>query len=134
MVISLLIQQMGQGDKIKINICPTLREPDGLAMSSRNVRLSQDEREKASTIYQVLRYVKENVGTKEPIALKKEAGDLLEAKGFKVDYVEIADAATLHPVEHWDEKKNMVILIAAFMNEVRLIDNIEVLQTKQSNS
>ena len=124
MVISLLVEIMGLRDKIKINICPTLREPDGLAMSSRNVRLNKESREKASTIFQVLQYIRDNTGTKDPTNLKKEAGDRLASKGFKVDYIEISDASTLQPLQNWDKKKHSVILIAAFLNDVRLIDNL----------
>ena len=115
MVISLLVELMGLREKIKINICPTLREPDGLAMSSRNVRLNNESREKASSIYQVLQYIKDNNGAKDPTTLKKEGGDRLASQGFKVDYVEISDASTLQPLQHWDKKKNSVVLIAAFM-------------------
>ena len=126
MVISLLIEKMGLGDKIKINICPTLREPDGLAMSSRNVRLDKENRAKASTIYQVLQYIKDNNRTTDPATLKKEAGHRLAKNGFKVDYIEISDANTLQSLPQWDDKKNSVILIAAFLNDVRLIDNLVI--------
>jgi pantoate--beta-alanine ligase len=61
MVISKLIDLMGWGNKLKINICPTLREADGLAMSSRNMRLTNDERIKAVAIYQCLNHLKENI-------------------------------------------------------------------------
>lgn len=126
MVITRLIQQMGLHDKIKINICPTLRERDGLAMSSRNVRLGKDEREKAPSIYKVLQYVKDNIESKAPHSLKQEAIKKLTDEGFKVDYVEISEADSLHPLQQWDKKKITVVLVAAFMNEVRLIDNVVI--------
>ena len=58
------------------------------------------------------------------VSLKKKAENRLSEKGFKVDYVEIADANTLQPVDHWDGKQKLVALAAAFLNQVRLIDNI----------
>src|SRR6185503_13424353 len=61
MVIKKLIELIGLNDTIKVNICPTLREVDGLAMSSRNTRLLPDERIKATTISAALRYIKENL-------------------------------------------------------------------------
>lgn len=124
MVIKKLVELIKQNDNIKIKICPTLREKDGLAMSSRNMRLSADERKKATGIYQCLSTIKENL---KPGILQKtiETAVLkLEAAGFKVDYVEVADAGTLEPTVKWDGKQKLVALIAAFLNEVRLIDNM----------
>lgn len=124
MVITRLIELIQLEDRIKVHICPTLRENDGLAMSSRNMRLNKHEREKAVTIYKCLDLVKQQLkpGNLEP--LKKTVLDKLEAAGFKPDYVEIADAGNLHPVSSWDGQQKLVALIAAYLNEVRLIDNL----------
>lgn len=124
MVISRLVELMDKKDLIKINICPTLREDDGLAMSSRNMRLTEKERKTAVTIFNVLTTLKENLkpGPLSPLIL--HALNTLKDAGFKTDYVEIADAENLTPVTHWDGKQQLVALIAAFMNEVRLIDNM----------
>jgi pantoate--beta-alanine ligase len=124
MVISQLIELIGVSKQTNVIICPTLRENDGLAMSSRNMRLNEEERKKAVEIYKTLQFIKANVGKKVPQELKKEAAAHLTNKGFKVDYVEIADASTLEPVNSWAEGQKMVCLIAAFNNEVRLIDNM----------
>jgi len=124
MVITKLIELINMADKIKVNICPTLREADGLAMSSRNMRLNKEERIIATTIYHSLLHIKNNINGKQVAPLKQEAIAMLEKAGFKVDYVEIANAVNLSPVSNWDGKEKIVALVAAFMNEVRLIDNM----------
>ncbi len=124
MVISRLVELIGLKNKTEIIICPTLRETDGLAMSSRNMRLNEMERKNAAAIYRSLNMIKENAGDENPAELKKKAQSLLEDAGFKVDYVEIADTSNLSPVSVWDGKQKNVALVAAFMNEVRLIDNM----------
>jgi len=126
MVINALIRLMGQQEKIQTVICPTLREQDGLAMSSRNMRLNKVEREKAASIYQALLFIQQNSGKKQPVTLKEEARQMLETKGFKVDYVEICEASSLSPIHEWNKNEKAVILIAAFINEIRLIDNMLV--------
>ena len=126
MVITRLLELISLKNKTEIIICPTLREEDGLAMSSRNMRLDKVERKKAATIYRSLNMIKENDGKETPDALKKKAQLMLEEDGFKVDYVEIADANDLSPISVWDEKQKAVALVAAFMNEVRLIDNMVI--------
>jgi pantoate--beta-alanine ligase len=126
MVIKKLIELIGMKELINVNISPTLRESDGLAMSSRNMRLSEEERKNAVGIYQALHFVKEHLKKGELTELKKKAKGILSEKGFKVDYVEIADANTLQIANHWDGKQKLVALAAAFLNQVRLIDNILV--------
>ena len=126
MVIKKLIELIGLNDRIKVNICPTLREDDGLAMSSRNTRLSPDDRKKATTISAALRYIKENLKAGDTKKIKDEAKEMLMQKGFRIDYMELADAGTLKLVEHWDGKQKIVALAAAFLNAVRLIDNMGI--------
>lgn len=126
MVIKTLLDQIELKNKIEIIICPTLRETDGLAMSSRNMRLNDPERKKSIAIYRSLNIMKENAGEKTPAELKMQAQDMLEEAGFKVDYVEIADASTLSIVNEWNDKQKSVALVAATLNEVRLIDNMQL--------
>jgi len=126
MVIKKLIELIGLEDKIKVNISPTLREEDGLAMSSRNTRLFPGDRIKAATISQALRYIKENLKTGDPKKIKDEAKGMLLQKGFLIDYVEIAKADTLELIENWNGKQKVVALAAAFLNNVRLIDNMVI--------
>ena len=109
---------------IEFNICDTVRETDGLAMSSRNMRLSEMERQKALCIIESLILIRNNIVPGELDYLKKEAAGLLEKNGYKVDYTEIADAETLELQHKWDGKKKLVALVAAYLNDVRLIDNI----------
>ena len=106
--------------------CPTMREPDGLAMSSRNLRLSPQDRQKAPAIYQTLLYIKEQLRPGNLEALKQQARERLVAAGFSVDYVEIAHAETLELLSSWDGAQPLVALVAAWLGEVRLIDNLVV--------
>ena len=124
MVIKKLVEIIGLD--IKINICPTLREVDGLAMSSRNMRLNEEERKTATTISAALRYIKENIQEGNLSAIKQKAQQMLLEKGFKIDYVEIADANTLELINDWDGKRKIVALAAAFLGNVRLIDNMVI--------
>lgn len=124
MVVKKLLSILGM--EVEFVACPTAREEDGLAMSSRNLRLSPGERQRAPEIYKTLRFIKEHISFKSTGALKKQAIGDLEDKGFKVDYVEIADATTLEPVSNWNNQQQLVALIAAFNGEVRLIDNLVI--------
>ena len=111
----------------EINIYPAdiAREPNGLAMSSRNMRLSDEAHEKAAVIYQQLQFIKQNITNKTFDELKQHAIQNLFQNGFdKVDYVEICDAATLLPANEITNVKNLIALIAAFIEDVRLIDNL----------
>ena len=110
--------------KTNIIICPTLREPDGLAMSSRNLRLSETNRKKAIKIFETLSHLKSHIKPGNLKEIKESAMQNLTAAGFKVDYIEIANAYTLELLNNWDGKTPLVALIAAFLDNVRLIDNM----------
>ena len=107
-----------------IHICPTLRETSGLAMSSRNMRLTEESQKQALKIYETLSYLKNNSKPGNLTALKQTAIDNLTNAGFKVDYIEIADAGNLDIINHWDGNSKLVAVAAAFLGEVRLIDNM----------
>jgi pantoate--beta-alanine ligase len=124
MIIRKLIELIGLKESVELVISPTLREPGGLAMSSRNMRLDKAESEKAMAISKNLHMIKEKLREGDLTALKKQAQENLEKNGFRVDYVEIADADSLERVENWNGKQKLVALAAAYMNEVRLIDNL----------
>ena len=122
MVVDRLIKLTGL--KTRLHPCPTLREADGLAMSSRNLRLQADDRQKASTLFKALSYLKDQLKPGSMEGIRKEAMAKLDAKGFKTDYLAIADAKTLEPADHWDGSQNLVALVAAVINDIRLIDNM----------
>jgi pantoate--beta-alanine ligase len=104
---------------------PTIREADGLAMSSRNLRLPLPDRQKATTIYKCLQLIREQCQAgKDWKDTQQLAIDMLTAKGFRIDYVELADATTLEPLTNYQKERPAVALIAAFLGEVRLIDNM----------
>jgi len=126
MVIKRLSEIADLPKKPFLNICPTLREAGGLAMSSRNMRLSIAERKKALTIFRLLEMIRENIHPGDLRPLKTSAVNMLEKEGFHVDYVEIADAGTLNIVDDWDGKQPLIGLVAAFLNGIRLIDNLKL--------
>ena len=124
MVIKRLIELIGKKDTMNLVVCPTLRETDGLAMSSRNTRLKDEERKKATAIYQALTFLKNNLQKRDLNEQIQKAKQILLDANFKIDYVEVADANTLELLKEWDGERKVVALIAAFINEVRLIDNM----------
>ena len=122
MVIKRLIELVQM--KINVIICSTLREDDGLAMSSRNMHLNKPERERAAKISETLLFIKKEIKAGYIEDLKERAFQYLAAEGFRVDYVAIADADSLEFLEYWDGKRKIVALAAAYLNEIRLIDNM----------
>lgn len=107
--------------------CNTVREPDGLAMSSRNMRLSIAERQVAPVIYEVLCRVREKAG-KMPVKELREWAirKIQEHPSIRVEYFEIGDKETLMPLENWSLKSRAVAFTAVFLGDVRLIDNLEL--------
>ena len=124
----MLIRQMVADLDMPINVIasPTRRENDGLAMSSRNNRLTAEQRQLAPNVYRVLQHVEIQLseGIKDFESLQKAAMAELDELGFKSDYVSICNANTLLAAQEAD--KELVILVAAYMGEIRLIDNIPV--------
>jgi pantoate--beta-alanine ligase len=93
-------------------------------MSSRNRRLSAEERAVAPEIYQTLLGAKE-LAKKIPVSvLKGISTTMLESKGFRVDYFELADIESLQPIANWEETPGVIACMAAFLGSVRLIDNM----------
>lgn len=107
-----------------INICPTLREIDGLAMSSRNMRLTEQDRKKAVKIFETLRFLKQHLKPGKLATIKLTAMQNLVDAGFTVDYIEIANAADLAILNDWNGTTKTVAVVAAFLGPVRLIDNM----------
>ena len=123
-IIKQLIKQFNLA--IEIVAGETVREADGLALSSRNGYLTESERASASQLNQALqRVVQEIKGGKCAFAdMIKTATSALNAEGWAVDYIAICDANTLLPAQEND--KNLVVLGAAKLGKTRLIDNIEI--------
>lgn len=124
MVIARLIEIMGKKEEIDVRVCPTLRESDGLAMSSRNMRLNAEERNRAVLISRVLKMIRDQIKPGDISGLKSTAAFILAEEGFRVDYVSVASREDLREVDIWDGNEKLVALVAAFLNEVRLIDNM----------
>jgi pantoate--beta-alanine ligase len=112
---------------VEIVPCETVREPDGLAMSSRNMRLTIAERSIAPGIYGVLLKVKDRVG-KIPVRELKDwaVKKIQESPEMRVEYFEIGDRDTLMPLENWNHRDRAVAFVAVFLGDVRLIDNVEL--------
>ena len=122
----LVIQKMNRDLNlgIELDACPIIREADGLAMSSRNIRLSADERKTALVIYQSLTFLKNNFDKLPLNQLLAKAKELYDGEDLlKLEYLKICNIQTLKEIE---EKNNEVCiaLIACFVGETRLIDNM----------
>jgi len=105
---------------------PTVREKNGLAMSSRNAYLSDEERQRAALLYQTLQQAKQQIqaGDKDFAMIQTQAIAKLNEAGFRPEYVEIRRTEDLQKATTADEHR--VILVAAWLGEARLIDNIVV--------
>ena len=124
-VIKQLAKKHQQHLNIEIISCPIIREPDGLAMSSRNVRLNPEQRKNATLISQSLFQAKQIRNEKEISELKKcIAKQINENEHLKVEYFDIVDAQNLETIKNWDETNTKVGCIAVFCGDIRLIDNI----------
>ncbi|MDR1698914.1 MAG: pantoate--beta-alanine ligase [Prevotellaceae bacterium] len=122
-----IIRQMVKDYSIPVEIvaCPIVREESGLAMSSRNERLTAGERKKAALIFRVLSESRIFASSKSVAEVRKEVIDTLNKEElFEVEYFEIVDGNTLQPVENWEDSAYIVGCIALFCGQVRLIDNI----------
>jgi pantoate--beta-alanine ligase len=110
---------------LTLNICPTQREADGLAMSSRNRNLTPEQRKTAPEIYKALQKAVELLKDKNPAQSIKGfiTTNLDNIEGIEVEYFEISDFETLQPINELSEGKT-ALCIAAFMGKTRLIDNV----------
>jgi len=105
--------------------CPILREEDGLAMSSRNVRLSSDERKIAPNIFKILNKAKEKSGKiSVPELINWVKNEITLFKKMKLEYFEIVDTQTLLPISEWKDSENCIACIVVYVGKIRLIDNI----------
>ena len=124
-----IIRKMTEKKNLPVQIisCPIHREKDGLAMSSRNTRLTKEQREAAPFIYETLKKAKIKFGTKNASEVVKWVeNEFKNHPLFNLEYFEIADEETLLPVETKNPTKKYRAFIAVFAGKVRLIDNISL--------
>ncbi|GAA4784255.1 pantoate--beta-alanine ligase [Olivibacter ginsenosidimutans] len=125
MVIQRMVEQLGLA--VQLKIVETVRDPDGLAMSSRNVRLSSEGRKNALALSRALFMVKQKLNQGESLLqLKREAVDFLQqSPGITLEYFAICASDTLTEIEVLEEiDKPLVAILAAWVDGVRLIDNV----------
>jgi pantoate--beta-alanine ligase len=119
-----------QKSKIELVSCPIIREKDGLAMSSRNVRLTESDRLIAPLIHQTLKEATEKVDDYTPSDIVRICSTKLKLEPrFKLEYFEIVDGRTLLPIRIFEDTDYAVALTAVWVGDVRLIDNIILKQT-----
>lgn len=110
---------------IKLLICPIIRSEAGLALSSRNARLSEEGKENALTLIAALRFIQDNLEQKSVAELLDGAKEILASNpAVELEYLSICETSTLAPVDNIESGKDYVALIAAWVEKVRLIDNI----------
>ena len=123
-IIREMVRQLGLG--LEIIGCPIIREADGLAMSSRNTLLSEDERERALTISSTLFASADFAKVNSLEATKAFVEDMInDTPGLDLEYYQIVDGNTLQEIEEWSDSDYVVGCIALFCGNVRLIDNIK---------
>lgn len=124
-----IIRKMAEKKNLPVQIisCPIHREKDGLAMSSRNMRLTKEQRTAAPFIYKTLKKAKAEFGTKNASEVVKWVeNEFKNHPILRLEYIEIADEDTLLPVETKNPTKKYRAFIAVFAGKVRLIDNISL--------
>jgi pantoate--beta-alanine ligase len=122
-IIRELTKQLGLA--VKIIGCPTLRESNGLAMSSRNMLLSLSERNEATAISKALFFIRDNWKHYTLKEICEKAILLIEHSGMiRVEYIEMADEETLQPLTDWNPLRRTRCCIAVQLGKVRLIDNV----------
>ncbi len=115
-----------EGFNIEIIDCPIMREADGLAMSSRNVRLTSSQRQIAPAIHKAL-VASQDYALSHTVAETKQSviNEINAQPEMEVEYYEIVDSLTMQPIANWDDSKCPVGCITVYCGEVRLIDNIK---------
>lgn len=122
-----IIQHLVKQKNIDVNVigCDIIREKDGLAMSSRNTRLLDDERKIAPRIYEILKQSAEKKATnsvQETILFVKN--EIKKISEFQLEYFEIVDSTTLQPITNWEDNTTPRGCIVVYLGNIRLIDNI----------
>ncbi|MFC2107027.1 pantoate--beta-alanine ligase [Bacteroidota bacterium] len=124
-----VIEELVRQENMNIEIvpCPILRESDGLAMSSRNTRLTPEQRKTAPIIYKTLKAIKNKKDTMSVTEIKEWVKEEINSQAeMELEYIDIVNSKTLQAVEKISDQMNSRICIAAFLGNVRLIDNIGI--------
>jgi len=124
-----IIRRMTQQLKLPVNIiaCPTVRNSSGLALSSRNARLTSQQLQQATVLYQTLLFAKQAKNSFSPDELKQVCLHRIQDVGMEVEYFDIVHAHSLLPLTNtWETKTTAVACVAAYCGTVRLIDNMQL--------
>lgn len=128
-----IVKQMVRDLNLDVSVvaCDTIREQSGLACSSRNTRLSPEEKTRASLIYELLRAAVQSIqkGISDSSIVHRQIFEGFMEAGIEVEYIEIVNAGTLLPVMNFEEES--LIAVAVIVGSVRLIDNILVPRAKR---
>lgn len=110
---------------VEIVVMPIIRENDGLAMSSRNIYLSSEERKNATVLYKSLQRAKEIIksGERDVKKIKEEMRKIISSVPSKIDYIEVVDPITLESLDTIPSDGSVVVALAVFIGSARLIDN-----------
>jgi pantoate--beta-alanine ligase len=120
-IIECLVQELKFN--VQLRCVPIQREKDGLAMSSRNMRLSEEQRQQAIVFYESLQLAKRRLMEGHPMSsIREEIKKYCESKDARLEYIELAEASNFVLLE--SVKSNAILLIAGYVGEVRLIDNL----------
>ncbi len=125
-----IIKKMVAMEKIPVKVvsCPIVREPDGLAMSSRNGLLNVEERKVAPFIFKTLQEARRRRNHLCANPLKQMIINIFESnEQFRLEYFDIVNDKTLQPIEGWNDKVGTVACVAIWLGNVRLIDNIRII-------
>jgi pantoate--beta-alanine ligase len=123
-IISRMVKEFNH--EIELIMGPIERANDGLALSSRNQYLNESERQAAPGLYRTLRYIKEQIldGVNNPALLIEHQKSELEAKGLKIDYLNVFSMQTLQPIKSVEEGGKYIVAGAVYAGRTRLIDNL----------
>lgn len=124
LILKQMVKEFNHG--VKLEMGQIVRANDGLALSSRNAYLSNEERLKAPSLYRSLTYIEKQIkdGVDQPSLLIEHQKNELEAKGFKIDYINMFSMDKIVPVERLEKEGNYILAGAVYLGETRLIDNI----------
>jgi pantoate--beta-alanine ligase len=124
-IIKAMVRQLEM--PIEIVPCPIIREQNGLAMSSRNQRLSNEQKQDATILYKTLKNITENYKDFTPTDLQNfSIKEIEKNSNLKVEYLEIIDDNSLKTINNWNESKNISCCVAAYCGDIRLIDNMQL--------